>query len=111
MKAQYQAVAAATACGVEINQTCSHYKVAFLEQNLHDSLLTSALMNARDLMPVNGAETNANNANNSEKKEKFTYLNVHAGVSVGTMAGIDVGANDRWEFLLVGMFHVVDFLI
>ncbi len=32
----------------------------------------------------------------------ITYLNVHSGVSVGTMAGMDVGAHDRWEYLLFG---------
>jgi hypothetical protein len=26
-----------------------------------------------------------------------TYLNVHAGVSMGVMAGLDVGAADRFE--------------
>jgi hypothetical protein len=31
-----------------------------------------------------------------------TYLNVHSGVGVGVMAGIDVGANNRWEYLLLG---------
>ncbi len=34
--------------------------------------------------------------------EEVAYLNVHSGLSVGMMAGLDVGANDRWEFLLVG---------
>jgi hypothetical protein len=32
----------------------------------------------------------------------ITYLNVHSGVGVGVMAGIDVGANNRWEYLLLG---------
>jgi len=33
-----------------------------------------------------------------KKKEALvTYLNVHAGVSIGVMAGMDVGAQDRFE--------------
>lgn len=31
-----------------------------------------------------------------------TYLDVHCGVSVGTMAGIDVGAAGRFEYLIMG---------
>ena len=33
---------------------------------------------------------------------ELTYLNVHSGVSMGLMAGIDVTANDRSEYLLIG---------
>lgn len=39
-------------------------------------------------------------------KTVVTYLNVHAGVGMGVMAGLDVGAVDRFEvrtmFLMVG---------
>eukprot|EP01034_Spumella_vulgaris_P038138 gene38138-47075_t len=38
----------------------------------------------------------------STVEDNVAYLNVHAGVSMGLMAGIDIGANDRWEFFLVG---------
>lgn len=29
-------------------------------------------------------------------------LNVHSGLSVGLMAGIDIGAMDRWEYFIIG---------
>eukprot|EP01034_Spumella_vulgaris_P035306 gene35306-43529_t len=29
-------------------------------------------------------------------EDNLAYLNVHAGVSVGLMAGIDIGASNRW---------------
>ena len=90
-----KAVTTAVTCGMEINATCSKYKVSFFQENLHDSLLTSALISPTDSKA-------SFFANESEPKENFTFLNVHAGVSVGTMAGIDVGANDRWEYLLLG---------
>lgn len=34
-------------------------------------------------------------------KAMVTYLNIHAGVSVGVMAGMDVGAHDRFEVIVV----------
>lgn len=44
------------------------------------------------------------NMNGSVVGDEFevTYLNVHAGLSVGHMTGIDVGALDRWEFFIMG---------
>jgi hypothetical protein len=35
-----------------------------------------------------------------KKASLVTYLNVHAGVSIGVMAGMDVGAKDRFEVRL-----------
>lgn len=42
--------------------------------------------------------------------DTITYLNVHSGVGVGIMAGIDVGAQNRWEYLLMGqpLSHVAE---
>jgi len=41
---------------------------------------------------------NRKQKNSKRKKEaQVTYLNIHAGVSVGVMAGMDVGAKDRFE--------------
>jgi hypothetical protein len=104
-----KAVECAVACGMEINQTCSHYSITFLPKNLTDSLLTTALFTnnkstnlytTKKNKLVNTANPVTMNANN----EMQTFLNVHAGVSVGTMAGIDIGADDRWEYLLVGEY-------
>ena len=36
-------------------------------------------------------------AKRTKTKTQVTYLNIHAGVSVGVMAGMDVGAHDRFE--------------
>eukprot|EP01032_Pedospumella_encystans_P027950 gene27950-31572_t len=41
-------------------------------------------------------------AKRKKAKTQVTYLNIHAGVSVGVMAAMDVGANDRFEFMLLG---------
>lgn len=40
--------------------------------------------------------------NGAGDNSSCAYLSVHSGISSGLMAGIDVGANDRWEYLLVG---------
>jgi hypothetical protein len=42
-----------------------------------------------------GGDTNAKKKKN--KKAQVTYLNVHAGLSVGVMAGLDIGSHDRFE--------------
>jgi hypothetical protein len=39
----------------------------------------------------------AKKANKPRAEPVVTYLNVHAGVSMGVMAGLDVGAADRFE--------------
>lgn len=36
-----------------------------------------------------------------KKASLVTYLNVHAGVSIGVMAGMDVGAQDRFEVNII----------
>jgi hypothetical protein len=102
-----KAVECAVACGMEINQTCSHYSVTFLPKNLTDSLLTTALFGTKPSQysynhKKNKLVNTANPVTLTANNEMQTFLNVHAGVSVGTMAGIDIGANDRWEYLLVG---------
>lgn len=43
-----------------------------------------------------------NYADSTSDAPTVTYLDVHCGVSVGTMAGIDVGAAGRYEYLIMG---------
>ena len=45
------------------------------------------------------------------KEAQVTYLNVHAGVSVGVMAGMDVGAQDRFEVSILDSFLMFAFAI
>ena len=46
--------------------------------------------------------TTAGNSDSNTGTSSTTYLNVHSGLAVGLMAGIDVGARCRSEYLLVG---------
>lgn len=38
----------------------------------------------------------------NQEPEDHTFLNVHSGLSAGLFAGLDVGAQDRWEYLIMG---------
>jgi hypothetical protein len=55
----------------------------------------------------------AKKANKPRAEPVVTYLNVHAGVSMGVMAGLDVGAADRFEvqyacvYILCSVWHGV----
>ena len=52
-----------------------------------------------------GAHSSPNSnvgSQSSAESSTVTFLNVHSGVGVGMLAGIDVGANHRWEYLLLG---------
>lgn len=44
----------------------------------------------------------ANESMRSPAKMDASYLNVHSGLAMGVMCGLDVGINDRWEYLLIG---------
>jgi hypothetical protein len=71
-------IAKATYCGVEINRDCSNYLVKL------------------------GAQEGTGTDASTNSQPQVSYLNVHSGVSMGLMAGIDVGSDDRWEYLLIG---------
>lgn len=101
----------AVACGLDINEQCSNYKIDLTPRNQHaDSDMFSLLLSPT----IGGAQHEASgnkffeplpaeaSASLRSPQENVTYLNVHSGVSAGLMAGVDVGAGDRWEYLLIG---------
>eukprot|EP01038_Epipyxis_sp_PR26KG_P009835 gene9835-13229_t len=71
----HKSISSAVACGLEINTKCTNYEVQLSTQD---------------------------KSNSNSDKNKNVYLNVHAGASIGVMAGIDVGANDRSEYIIMG---------
>eukprot|EP01041_Mallomonas_annulata_P007481 gene7481-15318_t len=83
----------AVQCGLEINSKCTNYKIK-IEKS--DSKLASQLKQSI----TSSGHISVQPKNYSESKEYF--LNVHAGVSAGMMAGIDIGSDDRWEYFIIG---------
>eukprot|EP01042_Synura_sphagnicola_P027319 gene27319-35283_t len=97
----------ATACALEICASCGHYEVKLqhggLDAHTHmfDRFMPqrrNSAMNSGKVAPLDA--THASPARPAE--DNVTYLDVHCGISLGLMAGIDIGHGDRWEYFLAG---------
>eukprot|EP01031_Cornospumella_fuschlensis_P042011 gene42011-51288_t len=90
----------ATACGLEIGKTCCNHEVLLdppaVEVSPASSGIISKILPKWARLPAN------NNGKVTPEVDNVAYLNVHAGVSFGLMAGVDIGALDRWEYFLIG---------
>ena len=85
------AVEKAVACGLEICNDCSHYEVllndtAPAKTGILEKMLPSWLLPSKV----------------SPETQHAAYLDVHAGVSVGLMAAMDIGHKNRWEYFILG---------
>lgn len=99
-----------TACAIAINAECNNYKVS-KSYNRRSSVVSSNQSTRRGSVM---SESSVNSSRgqgevlyryqdkNAEYEERGAVLNVYCGVSEGIMAGIDVVANSRAEFFLVG---------
>lgn len=79
-------------CALEITSVCDSYKILREEQRYSSPSSSSpkAGKSSKGSFRAGGSPTSA------------VYLNVHVGLSVGTMAAVDIGCAGRWEMLLVG---------
>lgn len=78
-------------CSLEITCVCDSYKI-----NLSESGYASPSSSSpKDGGGIRRKVTAENSVNDM-------FLNVHVGLSVGTMAAVDVGCAGRWEMLLIG---------
>eukprot|EP01038_Epipyxis_sp_PR26KG_P013098 gene13098-17555_t len=104
---------AAILCGLDIANSCSDYRVDLTRSNnMYDSHLGSMLLTrirqsssapSPQPEPNLGTRFSMDHGNfGPNNEESVAYLNIHAGLSLGTLAGIDVGAHNRWEYLLLG---------
>lgn len=84
------AIDRAASCATEICATCGNYEVK----------ITATSSDRRTL--VNAFQYKTASSTNLEVTEDISYLDVHAGLSYGTMAGIDIGSGYRWEYFLAG---------
>lgn len=86
--AQKAALQQAAACGTEINEKCTDYRIS-----VQTEATSPASRRADGLRPLRRP---------SESDLEVVFLNVHAGLSCGMMAGMTIGSADRWEYLLLG---------
>eukprot|EP01038_Epipyxis_sp_PR26KG_P009538 gene9538-12846_t len=81
-----------------------------LESNLsfhggNGSIMHISSTDSNDFFDVTRRIASSSSLTTSSKSDDVSsslFLNVHSGASIGIFAGIDVGANDRWEYLIVG---------
>ncbi len=99
----------AVACGLEITISCGHHEVQLgngagdgTDQKKTDSLLGKILPNWMLNAAASPSKIAPELPNLSSQTDNVAYLDVHCGVSIGLMAGVDIGHLDRWEFFLVG---------
>jgi class 3 adenylate cyclase len=119
------AVEKAVACGLEICTECSHFEVFLGNGNKDNSYgemraspksgensVTSLIgkflpswfhSNGKDakILPEQ-TSTTTDSATAEKKDENIAYLDVHAGVSMGLMAALDIGYKNRWEYFIIG---------
>lgn len=90
---------------MEINAKCSNYRIDFTQSSESDIMVRDDLKSLL-ISPKHGSimmrEKRASTQILKKDMDDHSFLNVHAGVSVGIMAGMDVGYNDRWEYLIIG---------
>jgi hypothetical protein len=100
----HSVVSTAVACGIEITSSCSDQKIEINQAFSGEKSPQIRLM--RQLLPtlnsLFGQTKSASNNTTTEQRHKTEsestiFLNVHAGISVGQMAGVDIGVGDRWE--------------
>lgn len=98
----------AVQCSIEINNNCSNFAVPLLtrpNKNLivHKLLQESSGDNpSRSGSPITERQGFHESSTQKPTKDEITFLNVHSGISLGCMAGLDVGEDGRWEYLLIG---------
>lgn len=92
----------AIACGIEITSTCGHHPINISgPKEESKSGVFGNILPSFNFSFLSSA-TKVNPAPSSDDSKDIVYLDVHAGVSYGLMAGVDIGYNDRWEYFLVG---------
>ncbi len=90
----------AAECALEIIRVCSNYKVDTGSSNLLSSMLSPSRFQLSNFRQA--TQTGFVPEHPFAGKLPSAYLNVHCGLSVGTMAGIDVGFDNRWEYFVIG---------
>jgi hypothetical protein len=94
----------ASDCAVELITHCSQYKVILNGADLETSSSAGNFTHRTSYVKLNrGSWLIPSSTENSDQQHTISFLNIHAGLSVGVMASLDVGTDDRWEHLLLGL--------
>ena len=93
-----------TTCSIAINTECNNYKVSKSYNKRRSSAVSggSTGSSTQDSLRGQGEVLYRIQDKNTEYEERGSTLTVYCGVSEGIMVGIDVVANNRAEFFLVG---------
>lgn len=94
-----KALEKAVACGLEICSSCGKHEVFIGESNERQSNQLGILGR---LMPNLSSFLSTAKVSPTTTNHTISYLDVHAGVSMGLMAGIDIGFEERWEYFIIG---------
>lgn len=86
-------------CALEIASVCNGYIICLDESQ---NWISPRFSNPSNLKTEEGSPGNCFPLRRGGSDDRFAFLNVHVGLSVGTMAAVDVGCAGRWELLLVG---------
>ena len=92
-----EAAKKAISCGVLINETCSNFRIN-IDSDLDSDILTATPIKYSDMSTI----VTDLSAVPSSPDTSSVYLNVHSGMSMGIMAGVNVSENGRSEYFLVG---------
>jgi class 3 adenylate cyclase len=94
-----KALEKAVACGLEICISCGKHEVFIGESNERQSNQLGILGR---LLPSFTSFLTTTKVSPTTSNHTISYLDVHAGVSMGLMAAIDIGYDERWEFFILG---------
>ena len=89
-----QCVQKAFLCSIDITSVCNDYAVSLDESS--EGTFTEATFTSSRITPAPSPTSG------TRPGSPRIFMNVHSGISVGTMAMVDVGCNGRWEMLLLG---------
>jgi class 3 adenylate cyclase len=91
-----------TTCAIAINATCNNYRVSKSYNTRRISQISDDVSTAQHDDLGQGEVMYKLEDKNAEYEQRGAVLNVYCGVSEGVVAGIDVVADNRAEFFLIG---------
>lgn len=98
----------AATCGMEIIDKCGHYPVDLSQQHQQsyanrNASHIRAFGSMHDITTFKGTNYSVTSPlSQRQGNSASSFLSVHCGLGFGVIAGLDIGHNGRWEYLLAG---------